>query len=590
MFQREESFFVLDSHHLEEAETRFFGYTFADGQIVEDVRAFSHQDPGPEGAWVFLRREGDRITISQDFIGSYGLYLYREGDYFAISNSFLRLVEYVRGRHPLTLNREYADYLLFVNVCSSAMGETMAREITFLDRCAVVGIQISAKKIVLREVDYRENTVDPASTEGMAILDGWQRRWAARMASLARIPGCLRADLSGGFDSRLAFALLKTSGADLSRVFIHSIQNDLYTHGEDYQIASEMAEYYGFVLNDKNNQVNALWHFSEEEILDLSFCAKLGMCKQMYYKLSRHQQRWYSVNGKGGACIRNSIEMSERQYIRTALRDSQDLFGLPGREMAEVRKSAGKVLHRTFDLLNAKYRRYGRPIPRKRAAQMLYRETRCRNHFGKQTVESFLGNMISLSPLLDPEFQRLALTSKACRDPDFLIALVFERYAPDLLRFRFEGGRSLRPDTRRRAREVSARFPYEPGKASPLPADPVREEKKPACKGPAVTIPRTDRQTVEKTLYRAFLSPSFQRLLGEAYDPAYVKAILRNVSKTDFHPLQMVCSALGAGCVLWGRQTDSPETSYVRQLMEYAAWTEEDPEKIAERMLEGEEV
>ena len=41
------------------------------------------------GAYIYVHTEDDNITITQDYIGSYGLYYYQQDNYFAISNSFL---------------------------------------------------------------------------------------------------------------------------------------------------------------------------------------------------------------------------------------------------------------------------------------------------------------------------------------------------------------------------------------------------------------------------------------------------------------------------------------------------------------------
>lgn len=40
-----------------------------------------------DGAYVLVDVYEDKIVINQDFMGSYGLYLYQNDDYFAISNS-----------------------------------------------------------------------------------------------------------------------------------------------------------------------------------------------------------------------------------------------------------------------------------------------------------------------------------------------------------------------------------------------------------------------------------------------------------------------------------------------------------------------
>ena len=110
-FEPEKSFFVLDSEHLEETESALYGFTLIGDRIVERLEDLQGEDPGLGGAWVYVNRKGNTVTVSQDFIGSYGLYLYRQDAYFALSNSFLRLVEYLCPDRDLTLNRAQAPVL-----------------------------------------------------------------------------------------------------------------------------------------------------------------------------------------------------------------------------------------------------------------------------------------------------------------------------------------------------------------------------------------------------------------------------------------------------------------------------------------------
>ena len=88
-FNPQKSFFVLDSNHLDNAETKLYGYTFVNDKIVDNAEALNGSSPEKEGAWVYLLREGNCLTIRQDYLGCYGLYYYQKEDYFAVSNSFL---------------------------------------------------------------------------------------------------------------------------------------------------------------------------------------------------------------------------------------------------------------------------------------------------------------------------------------------------------------------------------------------------------------------------------------------------------------------------------------------------------------------
>jgi len=54
-----------------------------------------YEDPEPLGAYAMIRKIGDKIIINQDYIGSYGIYIYEnqnKGNFY-FSNSFFLLLE-----------------------------------------------------------------------------------------------------------------------------------------------------------------------------------------------------------------------------------------------------------------------------------------------------------------------------------------------------------------------------------------------------------------------------------------------------------------------------------------------------------------
>ena len=89
------AFFVLDSTNLDAVQTCLYGFTFAEGAVIDNAKALTGRAPEKEGAWVYVHRAGTKLTVTQDSVGCFGLYLYREGTYFALSNSFMLLVDHV---------------------------------------------------------------------------------------------------------------------------------------------------------------------------------------------------------------------------------------------------------------------------------------------------------------------------------------------------------------------------------------------------------------------------------------------------------------------------------------------------------------
>ena len=546
-FRPEEAFFIIDSDNLERVESQLFGFTLTGNVVIDDFEALEGREPDPEGAFVFIRRDGNRIVISQDFSGSYGIFCFEKDGYFAFSNSFLMLLEHVRRDHRLTLNREVADYMLCAELCSVAWGETMVNEITFLDRGAVLEIDIPSRTYEVHLTDYLENTVEPDTEEGLAILDRWHDKWARRIRNIAAVSRNIRADLSGGFDTRQTLSLLLSSGIDLNRILIYSKTDQLHTHTEDFRIASAIAEHYGFALNQGQNMNSKKAPYSLEDMMNIVFHSRLCFHRELYFSPGRFSERRYIFTGFGGGMIRemNQWGGSEEDYIRKSLQECEIYSGSPVEIIGSLKEAAAHVIQRSFDGLRAKYEKLGRPFPEAELIQSHYRETRCRSHFGTISTMQYPANIINLNPLIDPDLHRLKLRSEKCRDSNLLSAVILGRYAPALLDFEFEGGRAISPETIAYARSLSQKIPFSSGPES-LETDPIPPEK-PFHPEPVESVPVSRANEVIKN---AFLSPRFRHLFESEYDVTIYEHIVKDCACRSYFPLSLVCVPVGIVKVL----------------------------------------
>ena len=71
-----DEFFVIDSENLDEINGRLYGFSINDGILVENENYNNQQELTGEGAYVYISIDNDTISIFQDFMGSYGLYLF----------------------------------------------------------------------------------------------------------------------------------------------------------------------------------------------------------------------------------------------------------------------------------------------------------------------------------------------------------------------------------------------------------------------------------------------------------------------------------------------------------------------------------
>ena len=213
-FDVEKEFFLIDSDNLAEVKTRLYGYSIQATGIYEQDNLTEEAVAGLDGrgCYVYVEAKDGQITIKQDLNGCWGLYLFRHGDYFALSNSFFRLLDHVKFKYPLTVNRDYCHQLMINDVCSHAYLETAISEIQTLERNAIVHIDVMRKKFQTTLINYKENVLSLTTSAGIATLDSWVEFWGSVFRGVAQHTKFFKADLSGGFDTRISLAILSQNG------------------------------------------------------------------------------------------------------------------------------------------------------------------------------------------------------------------------------------------------------------------------------------------------------------------------------------------------------------------------------------------
>lgn len=538
-FDVNKAFFVIDSDNLEQIQSKLYGYAIIDCTVVEDVAALQTLEPTGDGAYVYIKRAQNTITLTQDFIGSFGLYLFKEGDYFAISNSFLLLVDHIKGNYRISLNRDYANSFLVADLCSVAYSETMVNEIRLLDRCTVIEIDIPSRQLSIQYIDYQENTVELSTKEGMRILDNWFQKWTGLIKKLKRETNNIQVDLSGGFDSRLIINLMLGSHIDLNDIYVFSIEDKLHTHAEDFEIASVISDYYQFQLNNKNalswtGSLNTV-----DDIINISFYTKLSFHKQPHFMFSARDPKRHIFGGLGGECIRAYWNMSESEFIENTVKRC-NIYSNDTAESLE--SSVRTILASAFTQIREKFDSFGRSIDPQDITMNLYRETRCRNHFGKEKVEHYFGGEIKYSPLLDPDLHKLKLTDSQCGDKNLLMAIMFSRYNKDLLNFKFDGKRSIEHSTICYAQKINKAFPYAP--IPTLASNGIITVAQSASARKKSSNPRLTNSDVNPYVEQAFHSGIIKGTFIMLYGEDAYKKICEDINVKKFHPLQNAYAVL----------------------------------------------
>ena len=435
-FDVEKEFFLIDSNNLAEVKTRLYGYSIQATGIYEQDNLTEEAVAGLDGrgCYVYVEAKDGKITIKQDLNGCWGLYLFRHGDYFALSNSFFRLLDHVKFKYPLTVNRDYCNYIIVAFVAVQSYSQTAVNEIQYVARNVVIHIDVAARSLELDMIDYKEHTVPLDSAEGVAILDRWVEFWGNLFRNLSQRTKFIQADLTGGFDTRIHFVPLLNSGIDLNKIRINSAKDDSNpTFKEDYAIASQIAEHYGFNLNQPfparqsiSYSLADAWNadvYSQGTVRNLS--AMFGTRKGV--------EKVYAFAGVSGEVFRKTWHMPPQTFVDIQCSPTKRYSNALAQELSN---SIQAIIESVFRNVRDKYRiedPNSVDIP-----QYLYHETRSRTHCGKGCLVSYFKNSLTIVPAYDPEMQTLQLKTPDCPDYNLLMTLLFTRYAPDLLKIRFD--------------------------------------------------------------------------------------------------------------------------------------------------------
>lgn len=399
-----------------------------------------------------LRKIDNEIIINQDFYGSYGLYLYenKTDNYFALSNSFLLLEEYLVGKQNISLNKDFADNFIISGLCSPSIYETLINEIIMLPANIIIIISIRKRNFKFLIIDYKEHTVPIDSEQGQNIIDNWVDKWGYIFRSLHKQTDNLAFDLSGGFDTRISFSILISSGINLKNIYIKSYddQKKNPAHIEDLNIAINISSKYGFKLNDFSlDNKGIIW--STEDALYCTLYSKLGFHKEFYLKTRFYDRPRFVITGFGGENIRGYPGYPIEKYIENISSQGKKIDGYEG----IFYNSSLRLCKRSVDLL----KREKNYINSYEISSDLYSKGRTRHHFGRGVVEAFLANLYMINPLLDPEIMKINFNMEEKNAHD-LIAYIYVRFAHDLIYFPIQGKRAINIQSIKKAERLNNKY------------------------------------------------------------------------------------------------------------------------------------
>lgn len=448
-----DNFFVIDSNNCDEINSKFYGYAIYDGKIViqgQNKHISELLDEDTYGTYVNIIKNDDCLIIQQDYFGGYGLFIYERDDYFAISNSLLYLCNSLKRNHTLSIDKDYARAYFCCSLVPLSFQKTIFKEIYQLPQCYNIYINTRTKHLKLSRKNDTALKLDISSKEAMHLLDKWHSKWNNLVNVLSeRYP--LSADLSGGFDSRVSFSVLFKSKIDFNKIKISSIDDDLHTHKEDYEIASAIANRINVKLNQNLNSIKTK-RISPELAYNISMLTKGTFHKQIFWKNSYNVVPRFVLTGSGGESLRDYWNIDINQFMTNEL--NRGCF-----ERTNFSNSIHRIINESIECINKYYIDNKMPL-----TQKIYNYIRQRNHFCKSIVENFLSNTITLAPLMDPMLYQIEQISEHNDDRNLLFSIIYDRYIPEFNDIAFEGGRKIDVATKNIASKINSEYPYDDDK------------------------------------------------------------------------------------------------------------------------------
>lgn len=523
----EENFFIINSNNLQNVYPHMYGFSVSKKGILTNnyyKKIGKYKEPEPQGIYVMIRKNDFEINITQDCQGSFGLYIYenKEKNYFALSNSFLLLEEYLIGRQAFSFNKDFADNFVLSEFCSYSIHETIVKEIVQIPSNGFIRINILTKKLKIYYKDYMENSIPLESEEGLRIIDKWMDKWGYIFRSLKKKSDNIVYDLSGGFDTRTLLTILLNSGINPDEIFINSSKDKKRRrcHVEDLKIANNISLKFGFKLNNYNLDRNAV-KWGKMNTLFCSIYSKLGFHKDFILNDKFFNKPRFSFTGMGGEYLRGAPEYPIEKYIEKI--SSNDIFD----QAEEFYNSSIKFLKRNVAILkNEKEFNNDYEI-----TYSLYSKALGTNHFGKTSLEGFMANIYKLNPLMDPYIKQIRYDINGDSSHD-LIAYIYIRFAPDLIRFPFEGNRILNIKSIEKAKILNKKLkPYK-----------IKSNFNPNfyidVKRTIQIAPLKEKENVYNNLKKLFDDFQFLKSIKKIYDDNVCNWAKEKIKKSNFHPLR----------------------------------------------------
>lgn len=443
-----DNFFAFDSEEFGSVESRMYGYAMSgSGGRVYVVDCKMGDIIG--GCYINITRKGDTVTVEQDGMSSLYVYYYTDGAYWAVANTFYGICRLLKERGKrFTVNDLYIDQYIHHSLHVYAVGKTMTDEVRVMPFGSVMTLTRDSLRIDTPARAF--DSVDLFSPEGIRLVDGWIGKWSSVIRGLYNSGVDMRIDLSGGFDSRVVFALAKHAGVDFMSDTV-----DVYSkHGggagmaghlaDDYEVATRIADRLSFGLNRHNEFFGARLMKNDAE-------TQYGILRNLF--MYTHKEGYLCTGVRKTPVVHLGGINGElaRRKLANFTKPSSKCYSDPFRNSKEVVDAFESDIESLGRISGSAGERDVR----------FYLETQNKSHYGAVIYNDLMSNIFLVSPFNDP----CLLDLKSERDTNALFALVIRRTAPEIMDIGFSNGGSFADDVLERVGKACAEFPDEPSRA-----------------------------------------------------------------------------------------------------------------------------
>lgn len=511
-----DNFFIIDSNNYSNVSSRLYGFVLHDYTLYLNTKNTNLVFPNDAyGSYINIIKENDTIRLYQDYFGSYGLYMYKSEEYFAISNSFLFLFNYLKNKKQLDVDYQYLKAFLAMPQSSISYSDSPIKQINLLPRNVIVEISPEGE-IKINKFKQREHYIDINSKEAIDLIDDWHQRWNSVIKSILSSGVDLYFDISGGKDSRMSLACCFSPNVGNENIAYSVATDKVGTHSDDYEIATQIAKVYNLNLNKKT----AKGHKRDAvNSLNASMLVKCGYHKEIMPKDYWYRKPLLRLSGSGGD-IRELWSQDPFEFI-------EKLCNNCVYKTIDCKKPLRTILENTLSEIDKDVYSKNKSRGKRVATDYFYKFGRQRNHNGKANVESFLSNMIFISPLMDPVLYKINQEINQGNDRDLLCELIYSRYMPELNNIPFDSGRTIIEKDKQMALSINATYPLLVKEPAVGRFNIMSDRVEPIC--------QADSNTALNELKKRFQSDDCKKTIEKifGYEPYMVA---KNYYEKSYHP------------------------------------------------------